>query len=50
PWLDGRCVVFGYLTDSDSFEALDKMESHGSEHGRPSVLIQVMHCSALVYI
>ncbi|CAN0198730.1 unnamed protein product, partial [Pylaiella littoralis] len=40
PWLNGRSVVFGCLANSESFEALDRLEACGAEGGRPSVYIQ----------
>lgn len=42
PWLDDRSVVFGYLANAESFEALDKMEKCGGESGEPSTYIQVI--------
>lgn len=46
PWLDGRCVVFGFLADAESFQALEKIETYGTEEGRPLVEIKVKTCYA----
>lgn len=46
PWLDGRSVAFGYIANSESYEALETLEAIGNEYGKPSVLVQVMRISS----
>ncbi|KAL8434268.1 hypothetical protein Efla_002033 [Eimeria flavescens] len=40
PWLDGRHVVFGKITE-DSTEVLKRIEATGSASGRPSAEVTV---------
>lgn len=41
PWLDGKHVVFGEVADEDSLKLVQKIESYGSQSGRPSAKIQI---------
>lgn len=40
PWLDGRHVVFGKITE-DSMEVLKRIEATGSSSGRPTAEVVV---------
>lgn len=42
PWLDGKHVVFGEVTDGMSI--VQKIESQGSNSGRPSQTILIENC------
>jgi peptidylprolyl isomerase len=45
PWLDGKHVVFGALTEGE--DVLRAMESRGSESGRPSSAVVISDCGVL---
>ena len=40
-WLDGKHVVFGEVADADSLALVQKIESYGSQGGRPSAKIVI---------
>eukprot|EP00917_Polyrhabdina_sp_WS-2016_P000111 GHVP01000198.1.p1 GENE.GHVP01000198.1~~GHVP01000198.1.p1 ORF type:complete len:167 (+),score=20.45 GHVP01000198.1:1152-1652(+) len=45
PWLNGKHVVFGQVTDG--MKVLDMMESAGSESGKTAGLLQISDCGQL---
>lgn len=45
PWLDGKHVVFGKVTD-DTFAVVKKIESYGSASGRTKAEILIADCGA----
>jgi cyclophilin family peptidyl-prolyl cis-trans isomerase len=45
PWLDGRHVVFGKVTEG--LDVVDKIEAVGSQSGRTSKLVVVKDCGEL---
>jgi cyclophilin family peptidyl-prolyl cis-trans isomerase len=45
PWLDGKHVVFGRVTDG--FDVAKKVEALGSETGKPSKKITITNCGQL---
>lgn len=45
PWLDGRHVVFGEVTDGmDVVKAIEKL---GSDSGKPSAVVTVKDCNEI---
>ena len=45
PWLDGKHVVFGQV--SDGFDTLGKIEAVGSKPGTPSASVVIEECGEL---
>lgn len=45
PWLDGRHVVFGEVTDG--IDLIKKVETYGSDSGRPKAPVIVADCGEL---
>ena len=45
PWLNGKHCVFGKVTKG--IELIQKIESYGSEMGRPSAEVTIADCGAL---
>jgi cyclophilin family peptidyl-prolyl cis-trans isomerase len=45
PWLDGKHVVFGRVTEG--FDVAKKVEALGTESGKPSKKITVSNCGQL---
>lgn len=43
PWLDGKHVVFGQVTDG--WETVQLMENVGTESGQPTAAVTIMRCS-----
>jgi len=46
PWLDGKHVVFGKVTD-DSYSVVQQLESYGSRSGKTSKRLVIEQCGAL---
>ena len=46
PWLDGKHVVFGRVTDA-TFPVVKKVEGFGSGSGRTSKTIRIADCGQL---
>ena len=45
PWLDGKHVVFGCVTDG--MDVIDKIEGYGSQSGKTSKKIEIANCGKL---
>lgn len=45
PWLDGKHVVFGQVTDG--LDVLEKIEAVGSQVGKTSVPVVIADCGQL---
>ena len=45
PWLDGKHVVFGKVTDG--LDVIDKIESVGSQSGKTAQTVVVKDCGQL---
>merc|ERR1719197_2090139 len=45
PWLDGRHVVFGEVTDG--YDVVEKIKEKGSRSGKPSATITIADCGEL---
>eukprot|EP00600_Ochromonadales_sp_CCMP1393_P001577 CAMPEP_0174976326 /NCGR_PEP_ID=MMETSP0004_2-20121128/12961_1 /TAXON_ID=420556 /ORGANISM="Ochromonas sp., Strain CCMP1393" /LENGTH=165 /DNA_ID=CAMNT_0016227325 /DNA_START=153 /DNA_END=650 /DNA_ORIENTATION=- len=45
PWLDGRHVVFGEVTDG--FDIIKKVEGVGSDSGKPKSVVTIADCGEL---
>lgn len=46
PWLDGKHVVFGKVTD-ETYHVVEKIETYGSRRGATSAEILIADCGAL---
>ena len=45
PWLDGRHVVFGTVTEGS--DIITKIESQGSNSGKPKTTVTIRDCGEL---
>ena len=45
PWLDGRHVVFGEVTEG--LDVVKKIEAQGADSGRPKVPVTIVDCGEL---
>lgn len=45
PWLDGKHVVFGLVTDG--MEVVHQIEKVGSANGRPNQKVKIIGCGQL---
>jgi peptidylprolyl isomerase len=41
PWLDGKHVVFGKVLNEDGMAVVKKIESYGSQSGKPSKVVTI---------
>ena len=45
PWLDGKHVVFGEVSDPESFKIVKDIEKLGSSHGTPTAEVKITACN-----